>query len=36
MIERGRVVGIKEDGRTDRPTDIDHGCMIIGNPREAG
>ena len=22
--------------RTDRPTDIDHGCMIIGNPSEAG
>ena len=32
MNERGR----KEDGRTDRPTDIDHGCMIIGNPSEAG
>ena len=29
---------MKEDRsiRTDRPTDIDHGCMIIGIPSEAG
>ena len=31
-----REGGRKEDGRIDRPTDIDHGCMIIGNPSEAG
>ena len=34
MNERGR----KEDGRIDRSADadIDHGCMITGNPSEAG
>ena len=36
MNERGRVGGRRTDGSTDRPTDIDHGCMIIGNPSEAG
>ena len=27
--------GWEGGGRTDRPTDIDHGC-ITGNPGEAG
>ena len=36
MNERGRVGGRRTDRSTDRSTDIDHGCMIIGNPSEAG